>query len=257
MTEGRTNSGIHYEAAGSGDALVCISGLGGLAAFWRPVAALLADRYRVISFDHPGVGRSTRDADQRIPAIAQAALDVLDADSVVHAHFVGHSTGSLVAQTFALDHQRRCRKLVLSGGWVKPDRRFRDLFDLRRRMLEKLGTRAYSAFSRLGGYDAQWYENNVASLPLQFDGDDEFDKQTVVNRIEMLLSYDRAGELALIDKDTLVVGARDDFIVPFHHSEDLAQRIPKSTLVEAQGGHFFPQVDPQAFASRIGAFLDR
>jgi aminoacrylate hydrolase len=257
MTEGRTNSGIYYEAAGSGDALVCISGLGGLASFWRPVAALLADRYRVISFDHPGVGLSTKNADQRIPAIAQAALEVLDAESVIHAHFLGHSTGSLVAQTLALDHRHRCQKLVLSGGWAKPDRRFRDLFDLRRRMLEKLGTRAYSAFSRLGGYDAQWYEHNVVSSPLQFDGDDEFDKQTVVNRIEMLLGYDRVDELVAIDKETLVVGARDDFIVPFYHSEDLAQHIRNATLVEAQGGHFFPQVDPQAFASRISAFLDR
>jgi aminoacrylate hydrolase len=257
MTEGRTNSGIHYEAAGSGDTLVCVSGLGGLASFWRPVAALLADRYRVISFDHPGVGGSTRGADQRIPAIAQAALEVLDAEGVTHAHFLGHSTGSLVVQTLALDHRHRCRKLVLSGGWVKPDRRFRDLFDLRRRILEKLGTRAYSAFSWLGGYDAQWYEHNVASSPLQFDGDDEFDKQTVVHRIEMLLGYDRAGELEAIDQDTLVVGARDDFIVPFYHSEDLARRIRNATLVEAQGGHFFPQTDPQAFASRIGVFLDR
>ena len=256
MTAGRTNSGIHYEAAGSGDALVCISGLGGLASFWRTAAALFADRYRVISFDHPGVGRSNREGDQRIPAIAQAALDVLDAEGVIHAHFIGHSTGSLVAQTLALDHGRRCRKLVLSGGWARPDRRFRDLFDLRRRMLEKLGTRAYSAFSRLGGYDAQWYEYNVAASPLQFDGDDEFDKQTVVNRIDMLLGYDRADELAVIDKETLVIGARDDFIVPFYHSEDLAQRIRNAALVEAQGGHFFPQVDPQAFASRIGAFLD-
>ncbi|MEA3125679.1 MAG: aminoacrylate hydrolase, partial [Caballeronia sp.] len=64
MTAGRTNSGIHYEAAGSGDALVCISGLGGLASFWRPAAASFADRYRVISFDHPGVGRSNREGDQ-------------------------------------------------------------------------------------------------------------------------------------------------------------------------------------------------
>jgi aminoacrylate hydrolase len=71
-----------------------------------------------------------------------------------------------------------------------------------------------------------------------------------------LLGYDRADELAVIDKETLVMGARDDFIVPFYHSEDLVQRIRNATLVEAQGGHFFPQVDPQAFASRIGTFLD-
>jgi aminoacrylate hydrolase len=257
MTDARTESGIHYEAVGSGDAIVCIAGLGGLASFWRPVAALLAEQYRVISFDHPGVGRSAANTDQRIPLIAQAALDVLNAEHLSHAHFIGHSTGSLVVQTLALDYRARCRKIVLSGGWARTDRRFRDLFDLRRHMLEKLGMRAYSAFSKLGGYDAQWYENHVASAPLEFGGESDFDVQTVVHRIEMLLAYERADELAALDMDALVIGARDDFIVPFYHSEDLAHRIPDATLVETNGGHFFPQVDPDAFASRIGVFLNR
>jgi aminoacrylate hydrolase len=255
MTDGRTESGIHYESAGSGETIVCIPGLGGLASFWRPVAALLTGRYRVISFDHPGVGRSSAIADQSIPKIAQAALDVLDSEGLSRAHFVGHSTGSLVVQTLALDHRARCQKIVLSGGWARTDRRFRDLFDLRRHMLEKLGSRAYSAFSRLGGYDAQWYENNVASAPLEFGGKDDFDVQTVAHRIEMLLSYERADELAALTVDTLVIGASDDFIVPFYHSEDLAHRISNATLAETRGGHFFPQVDPDAFASRIDVFL--
>ncbi|MFL9936145.1 alpha/beta hydrolase [Paraburkholderia sp. RL18-103-BIB-C] len=258
MMDGRTRSGIHYEVVGSGDALLCIAGLAGHGSFWRPVAALLANRYRVIAFDHPGVGRSTKDAEQRITLIAQAALDVLDEENVVQTHVLGHSTGSLVAQTLALDHRDRCRKIVLSGGWAKPDRRFRDLFDLRRLMLQGLGTRAYSALSRLGGYDAQWYEQHIAQVsPLRFDGDDEFDVQTVVSRIDMLLSYERSDALTALDIDTLVVGARDDFIVPFHHSEDLARRIRNAILAEADGGHFFPQVNPEAFASRVGAFLDK
>jgi aminoacrylate hydrolase len=255
MTDLQTASGIHYEAAGSGDVVLCISGLGGLGSFWRPVAALLASRYRVISFDHPGVGRNAKNVDQRIPEIAQAALDVLDAQGAAHAHCLGHSTGSLVAQTLALDHRSRCAKIILSGGWARPDRRFRDLFDLRRHLLETLGTRAYTALSRLGGYDARWYEENLAALPLQFEGADEFDVPTVVRRIEMLLAYERADELTGLDTETLVIGACDDFIVPFYHSEDLAQRIPNATLVAAQGGHFFPQVDPQAFVARIDAFL--
>jgi aminoacrylate hydrolase len=255
--DGRTRSGIHYETVGTGDALLCITGLGGHGSFWRPVAALLANRYRVITFDHPGIGRSTKDMEQRITLIARAALDVLDEENLVQAHVLGHSMGSLVAQTLALDHRDRCRKLVLSGGWASADRRFRDLFDLRRLMLRRLGTRAYSALSRLGGYDAQWYEQHIASVsPLRFDGDDEFDVQTAVSRIEMLLSYERPDELKALDIDTLIVGARDDFIVPFYHSEDLARRIRNAILAEADGGHFFPQVNPQGFAARVGTFLD-
>jgi aminoacrylate hydrolase len=254
--EGHTGSGVYYEAVGSGDAILCIAGLGGHASFWRPVAELLSARFRVISFDHPGVGSSAKVVSQRIPLIAEAALEVLDAEGVSNAHMVGHSTGSLVAQTLALDHRARCRKIVLSGGWAKPDRRFRDLFVLRSLMLEKLGTRAHSAFARLSGYDAQWYEQHVAAGPLQFEGEDQFDVQTVLHRIDMLLGYERSDELSCLEIESLILGARDDFIVPFYHSEDLARRIGNAMIVEAEGGHFFPQVDPEAFANHVAAFLD-
>jgi aminoacrylate hydrolase len=250
-----TDSGIYYETLGSGEAIVCISGLGGQASFWRAAAERLSARFRVISFDHPGVGRSAKPTDQRIPFIAQAALDVLDAQGVRTAHVLGHSTGSIVAQALAIDHRERCGSLVLSGGWAKADRRFRDLFDLRYLILEKLGTRAYSAFARLSGYDAQWYEQHIAAARLAFEGEDQFDVQTVLGRIEMLLDYERSEQLASLEIETLILGARDDFIVPFYHSEDLARRIGNATLVEFEGGHFFPQVDPDTFASHVTAFL--
>jgi len=73
----------------------------------------------------------------------------------------------------------------------------------------------------------------------------------------MLLGYERSEELAALDIEALIVGARDDFIVPFHHSEDLARRIRNAMLVGAVGGHFFPQVYPDVFADHVAAFLDR
>jgi aminoacrylate hydrolase len=182
---------------------------------------------------------------------------VLDAEGVRCAHVIGHSTGSLVAQTLAIDHRARCGKIVLSGGWAKPDRRFRDLFDLRHLILERLGTRAHSAFARLSGYDARWYEQHIAADRLRFQGEDEFDVPTVLRRIEMLLDYERSEELAALDIEALIVGARDDFIVPFHHSEDLARRIRSAMLVGAVGGHFFPQVYPEAFAGHVATFLNQ
>ncbi|PFH20400.1 alpha/beta fold hydrolase [Burkholderia sp. JKS000303] len=249
---------VHYESHGEGRAVVLIAGLGGLGAFWKPIVPLLARHFQVLTFDHPGVGLSAPPAAQTIPTIAAAVLDVLDRESIDAAHIVGHSTGSLVAQTLGLDHPGRCHRLVLSGGWAKPDRRFRDLFAFRRYLLQRVGPSAYSALSKLGGYDGQWYDRHLAAdAPPDFDAAMALDVETVSSRIDMLLAYERADELARLAQDVLVVGAEDDFIVPFYNSADLAERIARSELEKVDGGHFFPQVAPDAFATLVGSFLER
>jgi aminoacrylate hydrolase len=249
---------IHYEVVGTGDALVLISGLGGLGGFWKPLVLQLAERFRVFTFDHPGVGKSRTLATQTIPAIAEAVLAVLDRENVSTAHIVGHSTGSLVAQTLALDHAARCERIVLSGGWAKPDRRFRDLFAFRRYLLERVGPSAYNALSRIGGYDGRWYDENLAGERApDFDAPAETDVRTVLARIDMLLGYDRAEDLGTLRKDVLVIGAEDDFIIPFYNSQDLSRRIAGSQLEQQGGGHFFPQVHPKAFSMLVTSFLER
>ncbi|WP_333974999.1 alpha/beta hydrolase [Burkholderia cepacia] len=249
---------VHYESEGEGPAVVLIAGLGGLGAFWKPVVPFLARNFRVLAFDHPGVGRSAPPAAQTIPAIAAAVIDMLDREAIDVAHVVGHSTGSLVAQTLGLDRPDRCAKLVLSGGWAKPDRRFRDLFALRRYLLQRVGPSAYSALSKLGGYDGRWYDRHLAAdTSPDFDAAMPMDVETVSSRIDMLLAYERADELGRLEQDVLVVGAEDDFIVPFYNSVDLAERIRRSRLEKVGGGHFFPQVAPDAFAMLVRSFLER
>ncbi|WP_321813179.1 MULTISPECIES: alpha/beta hydrolase [unclassified Paraburkholderia] len=252
------SSAIHYDVSGDGDALVLISGLGGLGAFWKPVVPLLAERFRVVTFDHPGVGKSPTRVGQTIPGIAEAVLAVMDREQIRTAHFVGHSTGSLVAQTLALDYAERCERLVLSGGWAQVDKRFRDLFAFRRFLLENCGAAAYNALSRIGGYDGRWYSDNLAtdSAP-DFSLAQEADVATIVKRLDMLLAYDRVADLPGLHKDVLVIGAADDFIVPFYNSEDLARLIPAAELKQLDGGHFFPQVHPKAFAMSVTSFLER
>lgn len=236
--------------------MVLMAGLGGLGAFWKPVMAQLSAHHRCITFDHPGMGRSPRTDVHSIAHIASEVLRMLDGLGLASAHVVGHSTGGLVAQALALDHPDRVDRVVLSATWARPDRRFRDLFQTRRAVLERAGFPAYNAIAKLLGYPAGWYESRLASdAPIDFDAPGDGDVATAVARIDMLLGFDRAEELGRIRAPVLIVGASDDAIVPLSHAHDLARRLPQARLVELQGGHFLPQTQTTPYVAELHAFL--
>lgn len=253
---GATRNTLYYQVNGSGPAVVLISGLGGLAEFWQPIARTLVQSYTVVTFDHPGIGKSPLIDGHTISGIARDVCALLDHLAIKTAHMVGHSTGGLIAQTLALDYPDRVTRVVMSGGWARSDRRMRDLFDVRRRVLEKLGLPTYKALSNLIAYPAIWYETNVAH-----DGNLDLgvhlgNTEAITERILMLLAFDRSQELINITAPVLVIGSPDDQIIPFYHSQELARLIPRARLAEMAGGHLFPFVHPDQFALAIKNHLE-
>ncbi|MFJ3486851.1 alpha/beta fold hydrolase [Pseudomonas sp. NPDC090202] len=248
---------IYSREQGSGPAVVLISGLGGLAAFWEPVVALLRDDYRVITFDHPGVGQSGIDGLPNIPGIADALLGILDDKDIQRAHLVGHSTGSLVAQTLALDHPERVASVVLSSGWARPDKRFEDFFAYRKYLLERLGGTAYNALTRLVAYPSSFYGEHFAeAAALDFDQPSTLDTAMTQARMDMLLGYSRRAELPSLKLPVAVIGAADDYVIPFHHSQELAAVIPGARLHELSGGHFAPVTRTQPYTVLLRQFWE-
>lgn len=242
---------------GSGETVVLVSGLGGLSAFWKPVVDELVGDYRVITFDHPGVGQSAIVGSPTIPGIVEALLSLLDAKGVQRAHIVGHSTGSLVTQAMALDHPERVKSIVLSSGWAKPDKRFRDFFAYRQFVLANLGGTAYNAMTRLVAYPSQWYGEHFAiEQALDYTAPSEVDVDMTQARMDMLQNYSRRDELAAVEVPACVIGASDDFVIPFHHSQELATAIPGARLVELSGGHFAPVTRTSAYTSLLRNFWE-
>jgi pimeloyl-ACP methyl ester carboxylesterase len=84
-----------------------------------------ARRYRVLAFDRPGYGHSTRPHGTNWSPAAQArlvrkALHELDARRPI---VLGHSWGSLVATAFALEYPDAAKSLVLVSGLYFPSLR--------------------------------------------------------------------------------------------------------------------------------------
>jgi aminoacrylate hydrolase len=242
---------------GQGQPVVLISGLGGLSSFWQPVVDALSSDYRVITFDHPGVGQSEIEGLPTIPGIVDSLLRVLDEKGIEQAHLVGHSTGSLVTQCMALDHAQRVGSIVLSSGWARPDKRFQDFFAYRKYLLAQLGGAAYTALTRLVAYPSQWYgEHFAVDRPLDFDEPSTVDVAMTQARMDMLLTYNRRDELPSLNVPARVIGARDDYVIPFHHSQELASLVPGAGLIELSGGHFAPVTRTDAYTAVLRQFWE-
>ncbi|HEU0135006.1 MAG TPA: alpha/beta hydrolase [Allosphingosinicella sp.] len=118
---------LHYVEKGAGPLVVLLHGNGTMIEDWLASGVLerLEKTNRVIAFDRPGFGHSSRPGNIVWTPAAQArliasALRTLGAeDSVV----VGHSFGSMVAVALGLDHRDVAKSLVLIGGYYYPSAR--------------------------------------------------------------------------------------------------------------------------------------
>jgi pimeloyl-ACP methyl ester carboxylesterase len=89
---------------------------------WTPLAEAFSPHYRVIAFDRPGMGYSTRpkSGGHAMAFQAQCAARVLEQTGEGPAIVVAHSLGSAVALRLALDHPGLVRGLVLIAPACNP-----------------------------------------------------------------------------------------------------------------------------------------
>lgn len=79
---------LAYSVAGSGGpAVLLVQGVGVVGQGWRPQIEGLADRFRVVTFDNPGIGGSELGGEPlSIESIAADALAVMDAERIDRFH---------------------------------------------------------------------------------------------------------------------------------------------------------------------------
>lgn len=243
---------------GAGPALLLVSGLGGTANFWNPCIPAFAAQYRTLRLDQRGIAKSSRgSAPCTIDQLAQDCLTVLDACDIQTAIVVGHSTGGCIAQTMALLAPDRIQACVFSATWGKPSRHRKELFSTRREMLfrDPVG---YACSSVFMGHDAHWLnnhwsvlENARANAPITPEA-----QRIVAERLDALIAFDRSADVHQISIPKLILGARDDLIVPSFLQEELATLLKDADLhLFEQGGHFFPVTRTQLFVPLVLEWL--
>jgi pimeloyl-ACP methyl ester carboxylesterase len=118
---------LHYVDRGTGAALVLLHGNGSMVEDFQSSGLLdqAARKYRVLAFDRPGFGHSSRPRDRSWTPAAQADLiaAALAEIGISSAMVLGHSWGNLVAVALALRHPRLVRSLILVSGYYFPTAR--------------------------------------------------------------------------------------------------------------------------------------
>ena len=228
--------------------VVLIHGAGGTHLYW-PSEVRRLPGYHVYAPDLPGHGKSGGRGMQSISAYTQALISWMDAVGLHSALLIGHSMGSAIALTLALDHPMR----VLGLGLVGAGARLRvapDIIEWTSNQTTFLNavtaviTRSFSpqTSARLTELAARrMAETRPSVLNGDFLACDEFDVR------------ERLGEL---HQRTLVLCGADDQMTPVRHAQFLANGIPNATLkIIPDAGHMVMLEQPQAVATALGEFI--
>jgi aminoacrylate hydrolase len=268
MTSGVVD-GLFYELHGgpvAGREVVLLSsGLGGSGAFWGPQMQALTERWPVVTYDHRGTGRSTRELSSSLASpysvqnMADDMVKVMDALSLAKAHVVGHAAGGNAGLALALSHPDRLAKLVVVNGWSRPDPHIRRCFDTRIHLLNDTGPQAYVHAQPIFLYPADWISRNHARLEAEeahhvagFPP-----REVMLARINALLAFDVDARLEEITHRVLISASADDMLVPMSCSQRLAARLPNADFQQfAWGGHGFTVTDPETFNEGLIKFLE-
>ena len=106
---------IFYKVTGTGAPLLLIAGGGGDGDLWLPLADLLSDEFKVITYDRRANARSTMNNPDyfNISQQSRDAIAILDALGESSAYILGNSSGAVIALDIATTYPNRVKTAII------------------------------------------------------------------------------------------------------------------------------------------------
>ena len=227
---------LEYEIEGEGPALLLINGMGSHLEVWDDTVKDLVRDFRVIRFNHRGIGRSGRlEGPYGVDRMAEDAADLMTALHIPRYAVAGISLGGFVAQALARQQPKRLTALVLVatslGGadHIAPDPEVLTYFQTMFTMTAEERARRGLSLALHPDFAAAkpvWFEERVA-----FMIEHPPPPATVQAQVLAAMVFQGRDKAESIRVPTLILHGDADRIVPSANGEKLAATIPGSRLI--------------------------
>lgn len=220
---------LYYKEKGKGEPFILLHGNGEDGSYFQHQIDYFSYRYRVITVDTRGHGKSPRGAAPF--TIEQFSCDLSDFMSdltIPRAVILGFSDGANIAMKFAMKSPDKVKALILNGGNLNPEG-VKGTVQVPIEIGYKIAKRFASKSS-----DAK---RNAEMLGL------------MVNEPQI-----ERNELSKITMPTLVICGKNDMIKE-SHTRVIAENIPNAKLSIIKGNHFIANKRYAAFNKAVEEFL--
>jgi pimeloyl-ACP methyl ester carboxylesterase len=242
---------LAWAEQGRGEPMLLIAGQATAMDGWGPAADALAEHFRVIRFDHRGIGGSSNgDADRYTTRLLAAdAAAVLRAAGAHSAHVNGHSMGGRIAQWLAIDHPQSVRVLVLaatSGGKFAGGEPTKDA-------MEALVSGATARLEPLF-FDPEWAANHPDAVRTFFNS--RASAWAKSRHFRASREHDAWSQLGSIQSPALILHGTDDALTPLPNAIQLHHHLRRSTLVKVPGAGHGLHLDRPETIQWVRQFID-
>ncbi|MGH3302247.1 MAG: alpha/beta fold hydrolase [Streptosporangiaceae bacterium] len=243
--------------------------------FWKLQVPYLAQRFRVITFDRPGNGRSDRSLDPNaygVAAVVSQALAVLDATGTDRAVLLSLSQGALESLKLAADYRDRVLGAILISPalMLEPDHRERAA------ATERFFEPAPADPRRWERLNAQYWQDHYEDFASFFFAECFPEPHSTKQREDCVgWAGETTPEVLLADASsalgpepalawakrasvpTLVIHGDDDRISPLTRAQSLAAATSGELVVLEGSGHLPLARDPVQINLLIRGFVDK
>jgi 3-oxoadipate enol-lactonase len=255
---------LHYRVQGNpqGPWLVLLNGLLSDTTMWAGVLPGLADRYRILTFDSRGQGKSDAPEEGPYPTalLAEEAWELFDVLGVSRPWLVGLSNGSAMSLELLAAHPGGFAGAVLTSAMSR--------FDVAMGLKAEHWARCLEVGGPLMQFDAVapflWGDaflearHGVLRAYHQVVTGGDKPQHGNLHQIRGTLGWDIRGRLGLIQDPVLLLCGAEDLLTPPWKCLETAKGIPGSRFEVVPGiGHAYPVEDPRGFVARVRRFMDK
>jgi len=247
------NTKINYEIEGEGDNILILHGWGGCIDSMRPVINHLKNRFRVISLDFPGHGKSSvPDTPWGVPEYTDCLIKFLKSLNIEKTSIIAHSFGGRVTIVLSSEHPEMVEKVVLvDSGGIRPKRKLKYYFRIY----------SYKLVKNLLGFfvwNKQTYERILDKSRKKY-GSSDYSKLSESMRVSFIkiVNQDLRQFLKNIKSSTLLIWGENDSDTPVYMGKIMEKEISDAGLVILKGAGHFSYLDKSGdFNKIIDNFLE-